>query len=133
MIDPENTASPGLRVAGKDSPVKRGLIHLHRVALQQARIRRHDVAQAHADDVARHQLTRRRGDPLPITFHPGLDRQLGLQRGDGVARLVFFPESDHGVGNQQQQDDEEIRPVPDDRRQNHRRSRSSTGWDPKNR
>ena len=38
-----------------------GLIHFHRVARQQARIRRHDVAQAQADDVARHQLTRRRG------------------------------------------------------------------------
>ena len=93
MIEPENTASPGLRVAGSDSPVKRGLVHLDRVALQQARIRRHDVAQTHADDVARHQVTRGRGDPLPVTLHPGLDRQLGLQRGDGVARLVFFPET----------------------------------------
>ena len=98
MIEPENTASPDLRVGGQRLSRQRGLIHLHRVAIQQARIRRHNVAQAHADDVARHQLTRRRGDPLPIAFHPSLDRQLGLQRGDGVARLAFFPESDHGVG-----------------------------------
>ena len=98
---------------------QRGLIHLHRVTLQQARIRRHDVAQAHADDVARHQLTRRRGDPLPITFHPGLDRQLGLQRGDGVARLVFFPESDHGVGQKQKEDDGKVRPMPGYRRKDH--------------
>jgi hypothetical protein len=41
MIDPENTASPGFRVAGNDSPVS-GLIHFYRVTLQQARIRRHD-------------------------------------------------------------------------------------------
>ena len=88
-------ARSGQRFAGQ-----RGLINFHRIALQQARIRRHNVAQAHADDVARHQLPRRRGGPLPITFHLGLDRQLGLRRGDGVARLVFFPESDHGVGNQ---------------------------------
>ena len=45
-------ARDGQRFSGQ-----RGLIHLHRIALQQARIRRHDVAQAHADDVAGHQLT----------------------------------------------------------------------------
>jgi hypothetical protein len=39
---------------------------------------------------------------------------------DGVAGLVFFPESDHGVGKKQKQDDEKIRPVPDHARQNHR-------------
>ena len=90
----------GFARGGQRLSRQRGLIHLHRVAVQQARIRRHDVAQAQADDVARHQLTRRRGDPLPIPFHPGLDRQLGLQGVDGVARLVFFPESDHGVGKE---------------------------------
>jgi hypothetical protein len=90
-----------LRVGGQRFAGQRGLIHFHRVARQQARIRRHDVAQAQADDVARHQLTRRRVGPLPITFDLGLDRQLGLQGGDGVARLMFFPESDHGVGKKQ--------------------------------
>jgi hypothetical protein len=98
MIEPENTASPALRVAGSDSPVS-----------------------AHADDVARHQLTRLRGGPLPIPFHPGLDRQLGLQRSDGVARLVFFPESDHGVGNKQKEDDGKVRPMPGYRRKDHGR------------
>ncbi len=91
----------GLARGGQRLSRQRGLIHLDRVALQQARIRRHDVAEAHADDVARHQLTRRRGDPFPIAFHPCLDRQRGLQGGDGVARLVFFPEPDHGVGQKQ--------------------------------
>ena len=110
----------GFARGGQRFARQRGLIHLHRVARQQARIRRHNVAQAQADDVARHQLTRRRVDPLPITFHPGLDRQLGLQGSDGVARLAFFPESDHGVGNKQNEDDEKIRPVPDHARQNHR-------------
>ena len=33
---------------------------------------------------------------------------------------LFFPESDHGVGHQQKEDDEKIRPVPDHARQNHR-------------
>ena len=117
---PKTPPPPGLRSAGKDFACQRGLIHLHRVAGKQARIRRHNIAQSQADDVAWHHLARRRGDPLSITLHPGLDRQFGLQGSDGVARLVFFPESDDGVGNQQEEDDEEIRPVPDRTRQNHR-------------
>ncbi len=105
----------GQRLAGQ-----RGLIHLHRVTVQQSCIRRHNVAQAHADDIARHQLTRRRVDPLPVAFHLGFDRQFGLKGLDGVARLAFLPEPDHGIGHQQKEDDEKIRPVPDDARQNHR-------------
>ena len=35
-------------------------------------------------------------------------------------RLTFFPESDHGVGNKQKEDDKKIRPVPDHARENHR-------------
>ena len=121
MIEPENTASPGLSRGGQRLSRQRGLIHFDRVALQQARIRRHDVAQAHADDVARHKFARLRGGPLPVPFHSRLDRQLGFQRGDGVARLVFFPESDHGVGQQQKQDDGKVRPMPGHRRQDHGR------------
>ena len=63
----------------------------------------------------------RRRDPLSIPLHPGLDCQLGLQGGDGVARLTFLPESDHGVGQKQNEDDAKIRPMPDYRRQDHRR------------
>ena len=100
---------------------QRGLIDFDRVAFQQARIRRHDVAHTDADDVARHQLARGRRNPLPVTFHPGLDRQRGLQRSDGVARLVFFPETDHGVGQKQNEDDAKVRPMPGHRRQDHRR------------
>ncbi len=94
-----------------------GLIHLDRVARQQAGICRHDVAQAHADDVTRHQLARRRGGPLPVPLHPRLDRELGLEGGDSVAGLVLLPEPDHGVGQQQDEDDREVRPMLGDRRQ----------------
>ena len=120
MIDPEYTAVAG---SGRDRqrlPGQRGLVHLHRVTRQQPRIRRHDVAHPHPDHVTRHQLTRRRGDPRPVTYHPALDRQLGLQRIDGLARLVLLPEPDRGVGNEQDKDDEEIRPVPQHARQDHR-------------
>ena len=64
-------------------------------------------------------FARRRGDPLPIPFHPSLDCQLGLDGLDDVACLAFFPESDHSVGHQQQKDDEKLRPVPDHAQQNH--------------
>ena len=36
-----------------------GLIHLDRVPVEQPRVRRHDVAEAHADHVARYELPRR--------------------------------------------------------------------------
>jgi hypothetical protein len=92
---------------------QRRLVHLDRIARQQARVRRHNVTQPQPDDVARHQFRGIRVGPLPIAFHLGLDRQFGLQSGDGVARLVFFPESHHGVGNKQKEDDEKVQPVPD--------------------
>ncbi len=98
-----------------------GLIHLDRVPLQQPRVRRHDVPQAHAYHVARHELSRRRSDPLAVTLHPGLDGQLGLQGGDRVAGLALLPESDDGVGAEQNEDDAEVRPVPGDRREDHGR------------
>ena len=95
---------------------QRRLIHLDRIARQQARVRRHNVTQSQANDITWHQFGCIRVSPLPITLHRGLNRQLGLQSLDGVARLMLFPESDHGVGNKQKEDDEKIRPVPDNPR-----------------
>ena len=106
---------------GQRFACQRRLVDLNRIALQQASIRRHNVTQPQADDVARYQLGRIRVDPLPITLHRGLDRQFGPECGDGVARLVFFPESDHGIGTKKKEDDKKIQPVPDKPRQNHRR------------
>ena len=68
----------GFARSGQGFSSQRGLIDFDRIAFQQARIRRHDVAHADADDVARHQLARGRRDPLPVTFHSGLDRQRSL-------------------------------------------------------
>ena len=68
----------GFALGGQRFACQRGLIHFHRVARQQARIGRHNVAQAQADDVARHHFTRRRVGPFPIAFHLGFDGQLGL-------------------------------------------------------
>ena len=104
---------------GQGLPGQGGLVHLDRVARQQAGIGRDDVTKADADDVARHQLPRRRRRPLPVANHAGLDRQIGFQRVDGVACLSFLPESDHRVGDEQDKDDKEVRPVPVNARQDH--------------
>ena len=106
---------------GQGFPGQRRLVDGYLVAVQQARVGGHDVAQAQADGVAGHKFARRRIDPLPVTFHPRLDRERRLQSGDGVARLMLFPESDQGVGKKQKQDDAKVRPMPRRRRQDHRR------------
>ena len=106
---------------GQGLPGQRRLVDGYLVAVQQARVGRHDVAEAQADGVARHEFARRRIDPLAVAFHPGLDRERRLQGGDGVARLMFLPEADHAVGEKQKEDDAEIRPMPGRRRQDHRR------------
>ena len=102
-------------------PGQRRLVHRYLVAVQQARVGRHDVAETQADRVAWHELTRRRIDPLAVAFHSGLDRQRRLQGGDSVARLMFLPKSDHGVGEKQKEDDAKVRPMLGRRRQDHRR------------
>jgi hypothetical protein len=56
------------------------MIDRHRVPVQESRVGGHDVAETQADHVARHQLTRRWGDPLAVAYHAGRDGQLGLQR-----------------------------------------------------
>ncbi len=111
----------GFARGGQGFPGQRRLVDGYLVAVQQARVGRHDVAKAESDRVAGHEFTRRWGDPLAIAFHPGLDRERRLQGGDGVARLMFLPESDHGVGEKKNEDDGEIRPVLGRRRQDHRR------------
>ena len=69
----------------------------------------------------RHQFARLQAGPLAVALHLGLDGQLGLQGGNGVAGLVLLPEPDHRIGYQEREDDEEIRPMPVDGRKNYRR------------
>ena len=111
----------GFARGGHRFPGQRRLVDRYLVAFKQARVGRHDVAEAQADGVARYKFARRRIDPLPVAFHPGLDRQCRFQSGDGVACLMLFPESHHGVGKKQKQDDSEVWPMPRRRRQDHRR------------
>jgi hypothetical protein len=57
--------------------------------------------------------------PLAIPFDFGLDRQTGFQGGDGIPRLMFFPESNQSIGAQQQKYHEEIEPVTDKAGEDH--------------
>ena len=118
-------ARRGERLAGE-----RRLVHLDRVAVEQARVSRHDVAEAHADDVARHKVACRRRAPLAIALHPGRHRQLGLQGVDGLSGRVLLGEADHGVGEQQDEDDEEVRPVLQHAGQDHRDFDHPRDWAP---
>ncbi len=101
-------------MAGNDFTSQCRLVDGDLVAVQQTRICGHDIAQAQADGVARHQFARRRGDPFSVAFNPGLDRQSGLQGINGVAGLAFFPKPDSRIGYKQQKNDTEVRPVADD-------------------
>ena len=109
---------------------QRRLIDLDLVALEQPCVGRDDITEAQADDVAGDQFPGRRRHPFAVADHPGLDRQRGLQSRDGVARLTLFPEPDHRIGDEQQQDDEEIGPMPHDARQDHCRLDHPRDWAP---
>jgi hypothetical protein len=111
----------GFARGGQRFARQRRLIDGNLVAVQQTRICRHDVAQAQADGVARHQFPRRRGDPFSIAFHPGLNRQPGLQGLNGVALPGVLPRTRPRRWRQAaEEDDEKVGPVPDHARQNHR-------------
>ena len=103
------------RLAGQ-----RRLIHLYGILIEQSCIGRHDVAEPHADDVARNERARLDIGPSAVPPDPGAGREPRLQCGDRIAGLVLFPETDPGVGEQQHEDDDEIGPMPDDGRKNGR-------------
>ena len=95
------------------------MIDFDRVAREEARISRHDVAQPHANDIAGHEFSDLRIDPLPVSPNAGVDGELGLQSCNRVSGLVLFPESDDGVGAKQEENDAKIQPVANDCGQNH--------------
>ena len=72
-------------------------------------------------------------DPLPVAFDASLDCQRRFQGIDGIACLALFPESHDGVGEQQDENDPEIGPVPGSRREDHRRVDHPRDRPPKNR
>jgi hypothetical protein len=106
------------RVAGRSGrgqrlPGERGLVDLDLVAVQQPGVRGDDVPQPEPDHVPGHQLPGRGRGPLAAALGAGVDGELGLQRVDRVAGLAFLGEADDTVGQQQDTDDDEVRPVPD--------------------
>jgi len=89
------------------------LVDLDLVAVQQARVRGDDVSEAQPDHVAGHQLTCGRRHPLPVASDARSGRQLGLQRVDGVSRLMLLGVAHDSVRDEQHQDDGEVSPVLD--------------------
>jgi len=111
---------PGRAGRRQRLPGQRGLVDLDLVAVQQPGVGRDDVPQPQPDHIPGHQFPCRRGNPVTVASDPGVDRELGLQRVDRVAGLPFLAVADDTVGQQQQQDDEEVGPVPDRAGQDHR-------------
>ena len=103
------------RLAGQ-----RRLIDLDGISVEKARIRRNDISQPKTDDVAWDQFARLRIHPFTVPFYFREDRQPGLQCGNGIAGLVFFPESNQSIGKEQHKDDEKIQPVSDNAGEDHR-------------
>ncbi len=99
---------------------QRRLVNLDGVAGLQGDIGRYDVAQPQPDQIIRNQLARGNGAPLPVAPHARLRGERRLERVDRIAGLIFFPETDDDVHKQQHQDDAEVGPVPNDRRQDRR-------------
>ena len=98
---PENRARKH-RAAGLDGDRQRfsrqrRLIHFDWIARKQARVRGYDVAEPQTNDITGHQFRCLRSRPLSIPPDARIDSELGLQSSDGVARLVFLPESNDGV------------------------------------
>ena len=104
------------RLAGE-----RRLIDAEVVALQQLAVRRHDVADVEAHDVAGNEGLRLHFLPGAVAQRARLHRQRTLQRIEGVRSLVLLPEAENGVEHQQRRDDDEIAPVPHDQRHQRRR------------
>ena len=59
-------------------------------------------------------------DQRPVTLDPRMRRKLCLQRSNGVACLILLPKPHDGVGEEQHDDDDEVRPVLHDSRQHGR-------------
>ena len=97
---------------------QRGLIDFNRVALEQARVGRNDVAEAQADQITWHQFAGRHNKvkPRAIAFHTGFERQLRFERGDGVPRLESSSQKPTTAFFQKQEncDDRKVLPMPHD-------------------
>jgi hypothetical protein len=102
---------------GQRLPGQRRLVDLHRITLQNQGVRRYDVPKTQPDEISGHELAGGDGRPLAGSADAGLQCQFSLERGNGVARLVFFPEADDRVDDQQCEYDAEIGPVADNGRE----------------
>ncbi len=100
------------RLAGE-----RRLIDAEVVARDQLEVGRKNVAQTHAHHIAGHELRGVDLRPLAVALDTALERKLLFQRIERAAGLELLPETDARVEQQQQRDDDEIRPVPHQRRQ----------------
>ncbi len=106
-----------LLVGRQRLPGQRGLVHPQVVPVQQHHVGGDDVPQPDPHHVPGHQPGGVDLRPFAVPAHGGAQRQLALQRRHRVRGGALLPEPDPGVEPQQYPDDDHVRPVPQDRRQ----------------
>ncbi len=87
---------------------QRGLLHLHRRALDDPRVGGDGVPRLEVDDVAGHQLFASDHGQLPVAENLGGGGRHRLQRLNGLFGLVFLHDAEHGIQNDDRQDDEHV-------------------------
>ena len=72
------------------------------------------------DDIAGHEQLRLDVLPHAVTLDPRLERQSLLQERDGIVGLELLPKADAGIDEQHQQDDGQVAPMLEHRREHGR-------------
>ena len=88
-----------------------GLVDLERVALEQARVGRDDVAELDAYDVPGDEDRRILVTLAAVAEHLGPGREVGHELLGGAPGAVLLPERDGGVEDEEHDDADEVLPV----------------------
>ena len=101
-------------------PRERGLVGLQIRALDEFDVRRHHVAYAEFDNVARHEFAGIDLLPMPVPQGQRLAGELFLEQLQRFEGRGFLTEIDDDVDQQQNDDDREVFPLPHGGRENRR-------------
>src|SRR5277367_2036401 len=100
---------------------ERRLIDRRIVAVHHPEIGRHDDAEADLDDVAGHERCGLHGLPLAVALGDGLRSKALLERFERSRGLAVLPHLESDIEQEQRQNDREVFPVADRRRDQRRR------------
>ena len=96
---------------------QRRLIDAEVVAIDQLQVGRDDIAELDHDNIAGHKGLCFDVTPFAAAQHSRMQREMLLQRLDFVIGFEFLPETDDRIQRQHEKDDDEVFPMPNDRRE----------------